>query len=433
MNKYPVITRVMKGSCAKNNQVPEIYDAVISIPGENQRRSQSFGMNREMLHRGTLTVGGTGSGKTTLMRKISSQLRQETSDYSMIVLEVKKDYQEELFYQGDLYLGMGNAGSQSVRPNLFQDILIDGWDETEIKLNCMEISRQLFADLKNQSQQFFPDAAQILLYEVMVLYINEARHSLSARKKLSNKGLVNYFSHFSEDDYAVLLKKSEDPGVIRWLLGHDGKNNQALGVLGQVVLIVLNTFVDVFGAEGEFSIRRFVREKNNRCLFLQYDPAFKETQQRIFGVLLTLMFKEILSRNTSKGKVIFICDELPAIGKTDLSEVINLGRAKGFICLAGIQSVAQLYQIYSESEANTMLAGFGTKICFQVFDSESRKFIKETFGENLVEEIRLSPGGNLTERRKGYVVEDEMISELRTGDCVVGLVGYEPFLFHVGQ
>lgn len=429
--KYPTIVRPIYGTCVRTNLVPEVKEGIIEISGTCRGAQTQCCLNKEMLHRGVLTIGGTGCGKTTLLKMCTSQLRK-LDNYSMVVLEVKKDYQEDLYREGDLFLGQGEDRSKSVHPNIFEDLLIDGWDESSIKLNCMEFAKQLFADLKNQAQQFFPDAATILLYEVLLLYINEAKHSLVKRNNLSNKGLVDYFCQFNQSDYKKLLEQSQDPGILKWLLG-DGKSTQALGVLGETVLQVISTFVDVFAEKGNFSVRRFIRNKQNNALFLQYDPAFKESQKRIFNVLINLVFKEVLSHHTSKGNVIFVCDELAAIGKIDLSSIINLGRSKGFICLAGIQSVAQLEEIYNETEASTILAGFGSKICFNVFEARSLRFIKEVHGENMVEEIRLSPGGNTFQRCKGYVVEEDVILGLKTGECVMGLVGYDPFIFEIDK
>ena len=433
MTSDRVITRVLKGTSIRKNRKPYVEHPIVRVSGREGGTESGIELNEKVLQRGILVAGGTGSGKTTFIKQCAKQLRRGIlgDNYSMIVLEVKKDYQDDLACDGDLLLGQGKSRSASVFPNLFQDLLIDGWNEKDLELNCMELSKQLFADLKGQSQQFFPDAAQLLLYEVLLMYINDARSSLHARESLTNKGLVEFFSRFSEEDYKRLLENSKDPGVIKWLLGENGSNPQALGVIGQAVLTCLTTFVDIYGEEGDFSVRNFIRAKNNKCLFLQYDPAFKETQKRIFGVLLTQMFKEVLGQSATSGRVIFICDELPAIGKVDLSSLINMGRAKGLICIAGIQSISQLKDTFTAHEADSILAGFATKIFFRPYDDNDSGYIKNLFGKNLVEEIILSPGGNITERREGHVVEDDVIAGLQTGDCIVSLVEKVPYLAHL--
>ena len=342
------LRRCLMGSDLEDNLPPLCADPLIALPGTCLGRPAALHLNRGALSRGLLAMGATGTGKSVLLRACGKQLRARLGTaYSMVVLEVKEDYSPALFQPGDRILGQGANRGESVRWNLFADLTDDGWEDEVIRLNCMEFTRQLFADKKNQSQQFFPDAAQLLLYVVLVHYIQQARGSLLQRRKLSNAGLRSFFSQYNPEQYVTLMEHCEDPGVVRMLLGTSADNPQALGVLGEEVLTVLSTFSDVFGEEGDFSIRRFVREKSGQALFLRFDPSYQETQRRVFSLLINLMFKELLARRPGpSGNLVFLCDELPAIGRVDLPSALNLGRAKGLLCLAGLQSVEQIYAIY---------------------------------------------------------------------------------------
>ncbi|MBM6939376.1 type IV secretion system DNA-binding domain-containing protein [Pseudoflavonifractor phocaeensis] len=440
------LRRCLLGSNLEENLPPQCADPLIALPGTCLDRSVTLGLNRSALSRGLLAMGATGTGKSAFLRACGKQLRERLGTaYSMVVLEVKEDYSPHLFRPGDLILGQGPDRGRSVRWNLFADLTDDGWEDETIRLNCMEFTRQLFADKKNQSQQFFPDAAQLLLYVVLVRYIQEARGSLLQRRKLSNAGLRAFFSQYDPEQYVSLMERCEDPGVVRMLLGTSADNPQALGVLGEEVLTVLSTFSDVFGEEGDFSIRRFVREKSGRALFLRFDPAYRETQRRVFSLLINLMFKELLARRSGPaGNLVFLCDELPTIGKVDLPSALNLGRAKGLLCLAGLQSVEQLYALYGEHEGNTALAGFCNQVLFAPNDPRTRRYIRDLFGENRVEELILSPGGVHTIQRGGYVVEDSHLTRLCVGDCICSLCDSRsmadggagsraPFFFHMAM
>ena len=217
------------------------------------------------------------------------------------------------------------------------------------------------------------------------------------------------------------------------LLGDDLNNPQALGVLGEEVLTVLSTFTDVFGEDGDFSIREFVTNRDGRALFLEYDPAYRETQRRIYGMLMNQALKEVLSSRTGDGHTILLCDELPAIGKIDLSSAVNLGRAKGLICVVGLQSIEQLYETYGEHQGNALLAGLCTKLYFRPNDAVTAKYIRDSFGMTRIEEIRLSPGGSRTNVRTEYVAEDHVIRSLKTGCCICALAESAPFLFQFGH
>lgn len=422
------VRRCLMGSNLEENLPPLCADPLISLPGVSADRPATLHLNRNALSRGLLAMGATGTGKSALLRACGKQLRERLGNaYSMVVLEVKEDYSPLLFRPGDQILGQGGDRDVSVRWNLFADLTDDGWEDAAIRLNCMEFTRQLFADKKNQSQQFFPDAAQLLLYVVLVRYIQEARDSLLQRRKLSNAGLRAFFSQYDPEQYVSLMERCEDPGVVRMLLGPTADNPQALGVLGEEVLTVLSTFSDVFGEEGDFSIRRFVREKSGKALFLRFDPAYRETQRRVFSLLINLMFKELLARRSGPaGDLVFLCDELPAIGAVDLPSALNLGRAKGLLCLAGLQSVEQLYALYGEHEGNAALAGFCNQVLFSPNDPRTRRYIRELFGENRVEELILSPGGVHTIQRGGHVVEDSHLTRLGVGECICRLCPSRP-------
>ena len=437
-----LIRRCLWGSVLEENHPPHRASPLLCLAGNCRGHPASLCLSEADLSRGLMALGATGTGKSQFLLACAQQLREKLGqEYSMVVLEVKKDYSPALFRPGDLILGQGRDRQESVRWNLFADLTDDGWEDEAIRLNCMEFSRQLFADKKNQSQQFFPDAAQLLLYVVLLSYIQQGRSSLLQRQKLSNAGLRSFFSQYDPDQYIQLMERCEDPGVVRMLLGASADNPQALGVLGEEVLTILSTFSDVFGEVGDFSVRRFVREKQGQVLYLRVDPAYRETQRRVFSLIINLMFKEMLAqRADTGGHLLFLCDELPAIGRVDMPTALNLGRAKGLICLAGLQSVEQLYEIYGEHAGNAVLAGFCNQALFSPNDPKTRQYIRELFGENRVEELILSPGGVHAVQRGGHVVEDSHLAGLRVGECICSLApgketssgpSREPFLFQM--
>lgn len=434
MSRYPVLQRCLFGSILTENLPFINSDPVVSITGTCREGTlqEKLELDREQLGRGILVGGATGTGKTVLLRKMANQIRGKLgNNYSMIVLEAKDDYYGELSAPGDLIIGQGQYRDVSEKWSVFEDLVYDGWDDDSVRLNCSEFARQMVADKKDQTQQFFVDATQLLLYCVLVTYIQQGKKSLEERRKLSNKGLRDFFAQYRPSQYVQLMKECEEPGIIRMILGESMDNLQALGVIGETVVTILSAFVDIFGEEGNFSIRRFVHEKMGKTLFLKYDPAYKETQKKIYGFLVNLMLKEVLSQGNNSGNVIFLCDELPVLGKIDLATAVNLGRAKGLVCIAGFQSIEQIYSIYGESEGNAMLSGFSTNLFFAPNDIKTREYIKGVFGENLVETIALSPGGSVSERHDGHVVEDSHLNSMGVGDCICGLPGQDPYLFHI--
>lgn len=427
------VRRVLVGTDMYTNLPMKRDNPIICLNGKavNQADS-SIDLSKEVLSQGIGMIGETGSGKTYCIKKMVHDLRNNKDlNYSMVVVQAKNDF-DNCLRPGDLRLEQGINSSNSVKWNFFRDILKDGYDDNMLELNAREFASHLFSEKKSQKEQFFIDGARELLYCIIISYIRNGKTSLHARKKLTNKGLRDFFLQYTPESYKDLMKSCEEPGVLKMILGDQADNLQALGVYGELVTTVLNTLIDVFSEEGDFSIREFIYEKAGRTLFINYDPAYKESQIKMFSSIIKLALKEALAQKTSKGNVILVCDELPAMGKTDIAEAVNLGRAKGLIAIIGIQSISQLYSIYGEYEARSMLSGLCTKFYFRPNDSLTRQYMIDDFGKILAEYMVLSPGGTCVERRESMALEDDDVIQMKTGDCYVKYAKGEMFRFHIG-
>ncbi len=425
------IKRVLLGTDLSVNIPTRHANSIISLRGTDVNDTNSaIDLSGEMLTKGTLLLGETGSGKTYCLKKMVKELRKNlSSDYSMVVVQAKNDF-EDCIAEGDFVIEQGRNSHRSVRWNLFQDILRDGYEDRMVELNTREFVAHLFADKKDQKEQFFVDGARELLYCVIISYIRTAKTNLHARKKLTNKGLRDFFLQYDTHGYKELLEKSGEPGVLRMILGDGTDNLQALGVYGELVTTVLNTLIDIFAQDGEFSIREFVYRKSGKVLFINYDPSYKDSQIKIYGSIIKFVLKEALAQNTSQGNVILVCDELPTMGRTDIAEAVNLGRAKGLMTILGVQSIAQLYSIYGEYDGKKLLSGMCTKFYFKPNDLLTRQYMVEDFGKVIAEYMVLSPGGTSAERRESMVLEDADVIRMKVGDCYVRYSTGDMFKFH---
>ena len=78
------------------------------------------------------------------------------------------------------------------------------------------------------------------------------------------------------------------------------------------------------------------------------------------------------------------------------------------------------------------MSGFSTNISFRVNDAKSREYIQGLYGKNQKLESYISSiatRGLIENQREGNVVEDWDITRLDTGEAIIGLPGYEPFIF----
>lgn len=420
-------------------QEPSTYDdPLIKIPGIGIADTGPSGFaNMEFtadhLVKGTALIGATGSGKSYCLSKMIKDLRYNMiEDYSMIIIQAKNDF-NSLMRPDDLVIEQGVNSSRSVRWNIFRDILSDGYDMNMIELNTREFVAHLFADKKDSKERFFVQGARELMFCVIISYIKRGLNNLHARKQWSNRALRDFFLQFDEHSYMRLIEDCGESGVLNMILGNrgNGDNLQALGVFGELVTTALQTLIDVFADDGDFSIREFVRAKDKKALFINYDMAYKASQVPIYGSLVNLMLKEVLSQNNNAGKTILICDELVTMGKTDIAQAVNLGRAKGLMVIVGLQSIEQLKSIYGEHDAIAMLAGMCNKLYFRTNDPTTRNYIKEDFGKTIREYMVLSPGGCMSERREGYIIEDADFNRLGLGQCYVKNADGITYLFQI--
>ncbi len=424
------IKRVLFGKDIKEYEPWEYEHPIVSLPGVCVNKTSRLILEDSHFSKGIGVIGATGAGKTYCIKKIISEVRKNANNYSMVIVQAKDDF-NDLYIAGDLILEQGIYSERSVKWNLFKDILADGYDMKMVELNTRQFVKHLFSYKENSKEHFFVEGASELLYCIIITLVKMGINNLHERSKWTNKGLKEFFLNYKEEDYLHIIQNCGEPGVLDRILGEEADNRQALGVWGELVTTALQTLVDIFAEDGDFSIREFVRTKNNKTLFINYDPSYKDTQIKIFGSIINLMLNEVLARSNNSGSVYLMCDELPVIGKIDIAQSVNIGRAKGLKTIVGCQSIEQLHSIYGEEDGNNLLAGLCTKMYFKPNDLCTRQYMKDDFGKEIADYITMSPGGCYTDRREGYVVEDFYINEMRTGEFFVNITDGARFKFKV--
>ena len=180
-------------------------------------------------------------------------------------------------------------------------------------------------------------------------------------------------------------------------------------------------------------MRRIVREKGRRVVFIEYDLSLGEVLGPIYRLLIDLALKEALGRATGErepGSVYLVVDEFKLLPNLlHIDDALNFGRSLGVKVMAGLQSIQQLFDIYGESRGKSIAAGFMNSFCFQTWDTESRKYISERFGRNYSAVTYRIEGEPIRVQKDGFAVEDWDILKLGVGEAFVNMVGYEPFIY----
>lgn len=91
----------------------------------------------------------------------------------------------------------------------------------------------------------------------------------------------------------------------------------------------------------------------------------------------------------------FVLDEMSSIGKIEFSSLVDKGRSKGVVFVAGVQDLAQLRQIYGDNLVQSIQSMVGTHIICQVQMGKTRDELSSLVGTNKLAIMDYSQGARL--------------------------------------
>lgn len=427
-----------------NRIVPNIpispVDAKFALIGTNQADATvAWPISRDTLSKHMLLLGAIGTGKSNAMNNIIRSIRRIMSSQDvMLIFDTKGDYYKEFYQPGDIVFSNDERATNGTRAdywNLFGEVTIDKqWVE-----NTTEIVKTIFADrLEKTSQPFFPNAAKDLL-SAMILHL--CRSTLQDAKR-DNATLLQMLQGATSERLTTLLRQHPDMrGMIPYI--QDAKSGQTLGVISELQSATRELLVGNFAKSGSLSMRKLIREKGGKVIFVEYDLGIGGVLTPIYRLLFDLAIKETLCRSNNEddknnmGNVFFIMDEFSLLPQLmHIDDGVNFGRSLGARFIIGAQNISQIYDAYGEDRGSSLLSGFSTTVCFRLNDGKSREFFKELCGKNgkitsYASAVRAK--GEVDQYREAFVVEDHDIANLRTGEAIVHSGQYPPFRFRFAK
>lgn len=431
---------ILQGTSLNTNGPPKpLVNPKVVLSGTSGGKAVSFGLDEDILSKHTLFVGGTGCGKSNLFYHFVKQLKAKMgTDDVMIIFDSKGDFYDKFRPTPRKDIVLGNAPKYRSHPerwNVFREVLADGWEDREIVINTQEICKAFFEERteNNSNNPFFPNAARDVLAMLMIALVRGGDYASSKDKNdycslfLNNEMLKAILDEYTVNEILeeTHVKYSDMARIITYIGGRGSK--QAEGVLAELYSVASDIFRGVFADKGGFSMRKFIREKGGRTLYIEYDLSSGSVLAPIYTLLFDLALKEALGRTTgTNGNVYLIVDELKLLPRLQhMDDGINFGRSLGVKILAGLQSIEQLYADYKEADAKNIIAGFSSIYAFRANDPKTREYARDLFGENLTVERYLDTKEMLIDAapRSGHTVEDWDLRRLRTGEAIVGLAG----------
>ena len=432
--KIEAYTNILHGETYKEISVPPpCANPLVVLQGSREGVPSYFTLDEDTLSKHSLIIGGTGCGKTKLFFHFVDQLKQKlTQNDVMIIFDSKGDFYSRFCSPNDAVIGNSKLyRSISEKWNLFREVLMDGYDKKDYRVNIREICHAFFQERieKNSSNPFFPNAACELLGAVIAAIIEGCKPE-ERKVFFRNEKLMEILRQSTREDLINELSNFDD---LKYIISYIEKNNgQSQGVLSEMYSVVNELLVGVFSDNGGFSIRDFVREKKGRTLFVEYDLSVGSTFSPVYSLLFDLALKEALGRNKSDGNVYLICDEfrlLPNLKHID--DAVNFGRSLKVKVIAGLQSISQLIESYGETRGKNIAAGFSSVYAFHANDTPTREFFVDLSGKNiLIDEYQQNDGTYVAPQRDGYTVEDWDMKSLKIGEAFISLPFSYPFRFY---
>jgi len=378
-----------------------------------------------------LYLGSIGTGKSNAIFQITEQVQESlTEDDILIIFDTKGDFLEKFQKPNSVIISndmTACSGSKTDYWNIFNELT----DDENLEENITEIATTLFYhQLTDNNQKFFPNAARDIFSAILYLLKTE-----SYIEHLDNAYLRTWFDlNGIEEIKANLFSSEKTKAFMSYLGGADNdQSNQAIGVLSELQQLIRSIFIGNFKKSGELSIKSLIKQSQAKTIFIEYDLAVGNMLTPIYRLLLDLAIKEALSRKKNKGNVWFIIDEFKLIPHLQhIDDAINFGRSLGVKLILGCQNVEQLYQVYGEHKARSILSGLSTNIVFRLNDGASREYVQDTFGSNRKMEIfesNISSRGLSENIISAHVVEDWDITNLQLGEAIIGMPNLEPFIF----
>ena len=405
----------------------------------------SIPVTQDMLSQHILFTGGIGTGKTNAVFQVVEQLvKGMTKDDVMIIFDSKGDFIEEFGNRVQNPVILSNDGSANVFWNMFNETLIDRnkYGDANVDENLMELANCLFQNVieKDSSNPFFPMAAKNVFYGILVSMYKSlyTAHEKSGFKYVTNK-LIYASSKKSTNDLVDAFIQPRVSDALKQMVEYLGTytdgtfkpTNQGSSVMATMRNVLIDIFKGNFAKDGDFSVRKFIRDKGAKVLFVEYDISQGRVLGPIYKTILDLAIKEALSRDRSKGNVYFIIDEFRLLPKLEHMDAgVNLGRSLGAKFVISIQNLRQVEAIYGEAEAKSILSGFVTSVNFRTSDKDTRDYICGQFGEQYYEyEVSSLSGG--FQRDKGNALLDSDVLTLGLGEAIISVpfLSYNPYKF----
>ena len=404
---------------------PDAFFALVGADGNGKNAYMPIG--ESMLGRHMLMLGSSGSGKTNLLCHLSRNIRANLTDADvMVVFDPTGEYYDAFYQQGDIvFSDDSRAGDENgdAHWNLFAELC----EDDRVLEDTSALCDLLFdGHIRGAAEPFYATAARDLMM-ALIVYLHRKGDS-ELRNNLALRELID---GFDVESMGEILEQEPDLRALSAYLSNPD-SPKTLAIVAALQHSARELFQGRFGQEGALGMRLLVRGRQGRVIFVCYDAARGSTLRPLYAALIDLCLQEALSRPQSEGNIYLCLDEAGLLCLPHLEDALLLGRSKGLKILLSCAAVSHLSRSYGDVLTQSLLCSFGTTFSFLLHDRGSRDYVKGLYGRHRVVETFTSSvqvRGLIEQVMDQYIIEDEDLTALQPGECIVATMHYPPFWF----
>ncbi|RZI84724.1 MAG: DUF853 family protein [Rubrivivax sp.] len=361
-------------------------------------------MSKKTLARSTLIAGSVGSGKTQILLALLQQIFAHRSA-KLFLYDVKGDFSAKF--------------PQATIVSCFDSRSRVWWVARDVRTSTQASA---FADSlipeDSGSGKFWTQAARQILLGVVRSLQNE-KPEVWTWTDLAERVSMR------AQEMAPILDKSyrKAYGLISNTEGQTAFN----------VIATLNGYTKVIDdlARAWPDYERFDK-KGNRRLFSITDWAMDDYQgptkvivqsgpdaglaaayiSAMVNVAVPAIISPQLADNEGGRFLGFVFDEMSSIGKINFAPLVDKGRSKGVVFVAGYQDLAQLREIYGDNQVKALQGMVGTHIICQIQMGETREDLSKLLGTQKVARMDNTDDARLSNEGQPVVYPNQLTDML---------------------
>ena len=349
-----------------------------------------------------LITGTTGKGKSTLLKHLISQMREQ--GHRFVVFDRKGEFLEIFYRAGiDHILYPLDGRSEYWVP----------WNDILEPPHADSIAQSLIpSDDPSSEGRFWTDASRILLS--------------NSFRELRTRDMGDFIKEVVRVDFkrlANILQNTHAAAIISPDISKTALNVRATIASRTEPLLYLWKSRPEYAL---FSLRRYIDSDDPGCLFISSarNDYFK-SMAPLYTTWVDIIVESILSNTTGAQHPLFlVLDELPSLGKLrSIQLLMAQGRSYGAACLLGPQNIQQLRDVYGDKGGDDLAGLCNTWISFAQPEPATAKWISDSLGQIEIDEYQesvgygASRGANLrmtpTRHQRAIVTPDEIMQLMR--------------------